>query len=283
LTVVVDVSGELPVILLELDPDNDMEVKKTYIYANSEILAQHDGDHTDTRYFYMHDRLGSVREVINTSAQVVRHYTFGPFGQTIESSNESQAPSNALMFTGQCYDPEIGQYYVRARQYDPLLMRLTAEDLFTGELQYPITLHKYLYCGNDPINRIDPSGKCSAGELFEPVEAAAAVSNFVLNILADAVAKGRFDEEYVMKMLNLAAEGRQVCKYTSRGNFRIFDFVNGLRFIEVKNVKAPADIITAAASCLGIALPSGHGTPAVPVTLGLLSSRAMSFRAIWTN
>ena len=38
-------------------------------------------------------------------------------------------------------------------------------------------------------------------------------------------------------MLNLAAEGRQIRKYTSRGNFRIFDFVNGNRFIEVKNVK----------------------------------------------
>lgn len=71
------------------------------------------------------------------------------------------------MFTGQYYDSEIGQYYMRARQYDPQLMRFTGRDLVTGEQEYPLTLHKYLYCGNDSINRIDPSGKFAAEGLVE--------------------------------------------------------------------------------------------------------------------
>jgi len=32
-------------------------------------------------------------------------------------------------------------------------------DSFEGDRQDPLSLHKYLYCAGDPINRIDPSGK----------------------------------------------------------------------------------------------------------------------------
>jgi RHS repeat-associated protein len=130
------------------------------MYANGEILMQHNGNHTADRYFYLHDRLGSVREIINTDGAVVRNYTYGPFGQTIEeSSNEPQATSNCFMFTGQWFDPEIGQYYLRARQYDPQLMRFTAYDPVFGQFEEPMTLHKYLYCGNDPVNKVDLTGK----------------------------------------------------------------------------------------------------------------------------
>jgi RHS repeat-associated protein len=160
---IVDVSGELPTILLELDPANNMAPMKTYIYANAEILAQHDGSPAASRYFYMHDRLGSVREVISTSAQVMKHYTYGPFGQTIE---ESGTLANPFMFTGQYYDYEIGQYYLRARQYDPILMRMTSYDPVQGKFEEPLSLHKYLYCQNEPICRKDPLGLLFEREPF---------------------------------------------------------------------------------------------------------------------
>jgi hypothetical protein len=40
---------------------------KTYVYANSQILAQHNGNYNAPRFFYLHDRLGSVRLVINSA------------------------------------------------------------------------------------------------------------------------------------------------------------------------------------------------------------------------
>jgi len=61
-------------------------------------------------------------------------------------------------FTGQYYDSEINEYYLRARQYDPHIGRFTARDLIDGKFEEPLTLHKYLYCINNPINRIDPEG-----------------------------------------------------------------------------------------------------------------------------
>jgi len=154
---IVDVVGDLPVILLEIDP-TDMSVKKGYIYANSQILAQYDGG-SASRYYFLHDRLGSVRQVINSDGVVVKMFTFNPFGETIEEQGTFYTP---WQFTGQYLDSETGQYYLRARQYSPYISRFTGRDLILGDFENPLTLHKYLYCQNDPINNFDLNGRWSA-------------------------------------------------------------------------------------------------------------------------
>jgi RHS repeat-associated protein len=155
---IVDIASGLPTILMEVDPCTG-SLTKAYIYANGEILVQHNGDDCmANRCFYLHDRLGNVRQVISYDNNLVLNsYTYGPFGQTVEQSS-SGTVTNSFMFTGQYYDSEIGQYYLRARQYDPQLMRFTARDPIIGKFEEPLTLHKYLYCINDSLNCVDPSG-----------------------------------------------------------------------------------------------------------------------------
>ncbi len=92
------------------------------IYANSEVLAAHDGDHDDARYFYLHDRLGSVRMVIDNQAAVKNHYTYDFYGKPI-ATECTETTENNYKFTGQRYDDEIGWYYLRARMYDPDFVR----------------------------------------------------------------------------------------------------------------------------------------------------------------
>jgi len=129
-------------------------------HANSKILAQHDGNASTTPpadiYFYLHDRLGSVRNIINSSGNVVMLYTYNPFGETLESDGSFVNP---WRFTGQYFDSEIDEYYLRARMYDPYIYRFTSRDPVLGKFENPLTLHAYLYCLNDPINKIDPSGE----------------------------------------------------------------------------------------------------------------------------
>jgi RHS repeat-associated protein len=156
---IVDVVGDLPVILLELESlgSNQFEIKKAYIYGNSEILAEYEPQSAQSsqRYYYLHDRLGSVRQVINSSGVVVKMFTFNPFGETLEENGTFYTP---WQFTGQYLDSETGQYYLRARQYSPYLARFTGRDLIAADFNEPLTLHRYLYCQNDPIDWIDPSG-----------------------------------------------------------------------------------------------------------------------------
>ncbi|HUW20596.1 MAG TPA: RHS repeat-associated core domain-containing protein [Sedimentisphaerales bacterium] len=153
----VESAGDLPVILMELDENEN--IKKSYIYENSRIIAQRDGDHTADRYFYLHDRLGSVRLLIDTSASVKDRYIYGPFGELhTYTADYEETITNPFKFTGQYFDADIDQYYLRARQYDPNLARFTSRDPVFGKFEEPLSLHRYLYCQNQPISRTDPLG-----------------------------------------------------------------------------------------------------------------------------
>jgi len=144
---------------MEIDPDDPVNpVKKTYMYADSQIIAQRNGGQTAAEYFYVTDRLGSVRQVIDNTGAVVANYTYSPFGQMLE---EGGSFNNSFLFTGQWFDSEFSQYYLRARQYDPVLGRFTARDPVSGKFEQPLSLHKYLYCENDPVNFFDPNGESS--------------------------------------------------------------------------------------------------------------------------
>jgi len=91
---------------------------------------QHDGSQAATKYFYLHDRLGSVRQLIKYNApnvDVVNLYTYEPFGRLF-ATETAENISNPFKFTGQWYDAEIGQYYLRARQYQPHISRFTSRD-----------------------------------------------------------------------------------------------------------------------------------------------------------
>jgi len=57
---------------------------------------------------------------------------YWPFNRVLE---EDGSFDNPFMFTGQWFDDEISQYYLRARMYDPVLMRFTARDPRKRQIQ----------------------------------------------------------------------------------------------------------------------------------------------------
>ena len=64
-----------------------------------------------------------------------------------------------FLYTGEQQDADTGLYYLRARYYQPNVGRFTSRDPFDGLHADPITLHKYLYAGANPVMHIDPSGR----------------------------------------------------------------------------------------------------------------------------
>jgi RHS repeat-associated protein len=65
---------------------------------------------------------------------------------------------NKYLFTGEQYDSNLGDYYLRARYYDTDSGRFTRRDSYEGEISNPLTLHKYLYAHGNPASFTDPSG-----------------------------------------------------------------------------------------------------------------------------
>ena len=126
-----------------------------YLYG-LDIIAQQQAE----RLYYMHDGLGSVRQLVDTSGQVDTSYAYDPFGVPVLAGDVS----NPYQFTGEAWDAEVELLYLRARFYQPEVGRFTTKDPWVGDVWRPGTLNAYAYVTNNPSNLSDPSGRAPAGE-----------------------------------------------------------------------------------------------------------------------
>ena len=134
------------------------------IYAEQKVTGT-DGTASDYQDFlYTKDIQGSTSSILNKDTKGELSYEYDDFGET--SIHGSSALKNEICYTGGIYDESTGLYYLNARYYDPENGRFLTEDTYRGEVKKPDTLHLYVYCKNNPINYVDPSGhSCISSKL----------------------------------------------------------------------------------------------------------------------
>ena len=129
----------------------DSEYDITYVYGSTGLIGF---IKEDIFYLVVSDRQGSTRALINQEGQLKQAYTYLPFGGFMDIPDETDT---AYLYTSQELDNETKLYNYKARFYDPQMGRFFSTDA-AGEFTSP-----YIYCGNNPVMFIDPSGNLSTG------------------------------------------------------------------------------------------------------------------------
>ena len=123
--------------------------------------------------YYGYDGQGNVRQLTNAAGVVTDTYNYDAFGNLIGHTGTTP---NHFLYRGERYDTDLKLYYLRARWYNPVTGRFMSRDSDDGNPTDPASLHKYLYAGGDPVNKIDPTGRYAgtAGEMPIPASEPAA-------------------------------------------------------------------------------------------------------------
>ena len=127
------------------------------IGTEGNILATQRYQKDTTQYYlYNKDIQGSTTSLVKEDGSADATYQYTDFGETTIHGDDQA--DNEVCYTGGIYDQTTGLYYLNARYYDPEEGRFLTEDTYRGENDQPDTQHLYVYCANNPVNYVDPSG-----------------------------------------------------------------------------------------------------------------------------
>lgn len=113
------------------------------------------------------DSQGSIRMVMDNNGTVIARRDYQPFGEEITVNTGRRTPAQgyaANINTRQQYagmeKESSGLNHTSWRSQDSMAGRWTIPDPYAGSMRLtnPQTFNRYTYVGNDPVNRIDPSG-----------------------------------------------------------------------------------------------------------------------------
>jgi RHS repeat-associated protein len=110
--------------------------------------------------YYGYDGHGSVRFLTDTAGNVTDTYAYDAYGNLLSSTGST---TNDYLYCDLQYDWVSGLYNNRARRMFVPLGIFTTRDGDYGNNEDPLSLHKYLYGEDDPIDGSDPSGNADDG------------------------------------------------------------------------------------------------------------------------
>ena len=113
-------------------------------------------------FFNNRDHLGSTRKVVGSDNSIKETINYYPFGSEMRMEDPAQMAGEFLQpyrFTGKELDRVNGlnMYNFGARWYDVAGVPMWTSVDPLAEKYYHIS--PYAYCGGDPVNYVDPTGK----------------------------------------------------------------------------------------------------------------------------
>ncbi len=115
-----------------------------------------------TTYYYSTNVQGDIIAILDASGNSVVQYVYDAWGnvRSVAGSLASTLGTlNPLRYRGYVYDNETALYYLQSRYYNPEMGRFLSADVFTSTGQGMLGNNMFAYCGNNPVNKYDSTGR----------------------------------------------------------------------------------------------------------------------------
>ena len=144
----------LPEVIASRSVTNTSE-GNTYLHLPGLMMTESDSG--DIRYL-LSDGLGSVRHIVDDTANLVSYREYDPYGNPLVSTFQRSNAQSFFAFTGEWWEDEVDLLYLRARWYLPETGTFLSKDKWEGTSIQSMSMNGWSYVQGNPIIYVDPSG-----------------------------------------------------------------------------------------------------------------------------
>ena len=130
---------------------------RNYIYGQDGIVGY---EENNEHFMYRKNIFGDVTAIYKGATKVAE-YKYDAWGNcTIILNTSGYGSRNPFRYRGYYFDSDLGMYYLTTRYYDPKTGRFINADSIEYLKPDAINgLNLYVYCKNNPLRYVDPTGQ----------------------------------------------------------------------------------------------------------------------------
>ncbi len=129
-----------------------------YDASGRPVSVTYNGEH----YYYVLNLQGDVIALLSSVGVKVVSYRYDAWGnpwQTTGTLANTLGELNPLRYRSYVYDWQANLYYLQSRYYNPDIGRFINADAYISTGQGILGSNMFTYCGGNPVNRIDTTGR----------------------------------------------------------------------------------------------------------------------------